>query len=142
MTGMYKTSLAEFSAYVIVSLLALSVDVLILYLLAGVFSLDKPLSAAIAYLVGLALHYRLATLRVFTYRRYARQQGRELAGYVLTGLIGVVTSYLIVLVGTQLQIALAMSKAVAVFVSFGLTYIARRSLLFSRDPKSRAAPPA
>ena len=141
MTGLPKTLGEEFSAYLIVSLLALGVDVLILYLLAGVLALDKPLSAAVAYLAGLFLHYRLAISRVFAYRRYAHQQGRELAGYVLTGFIGVASSYLIVLAGTRLQIGLAMSKAIAVVVAFGLTYVARRWLLFSRDAKTRVPPP-
>jgi putative flippase GtrA len=138
---MHKTIGAEVSGYAVVSLLALALDVLVLYLLAGVLSLDKPLSAAVAYLAGLVLHYHLATSRVFAYRRFARQQGREFAGYVLTGFIGVVASYLIVLAGTQLQAGLPVSKAVAVITSFGLTYLARRWLLFSRRANAGAAEP-
>jgi len=140
MTRLPGTLGGELLAYLVVSLIALGVDVLILYLLAAVLSLDKPLSAAIAYLAGLLLHYRLAISRVFAYRRYANQQGRELAGYVLTGFIGVASSYLIVLAGTRLEVGLAVSKAVAVIVAFGLTYVARRWLLFSREANSRPTP--
>jgi putative flippase GtrA len=125
----------EFSAYVIVSALALAIDVAVLYALAVVGSMDRPLAAVIAYVVGLAFHYWLAISHVFSYRRYAQQQDREFLGYVLTGCIGVAVSYLIVLAGTRLAIALAISKAVAVVVSFGITYLARRRLLFSRWPE-------
>ena len=130
-----KSVEGEFFAYVTVSVLALAIDVAVLYALAVVGSMDRPLAAVIAYVVGLAFHYWLAISHVFSYRRYAQQQDREFAGYLLTGCIGVAVSYLIVLVGTRLAIALAISKAVAVVVSFGLTYIARRRLLFSRRPE-------
>jgi putative flippase GtrA len=127
----------ELMSYVAVSLLALFVDVLTLYLLVGAGHLARPIAAVIAYLVGLIVHYLLAVTFVFGYRRFGRHHGVEFAGYLITGLIGVGTNYAVMLAGAKMGAALWESKTTAVLLSFGLTYIARRSWLFARHP----APP-
>ena len=118
--------------YIAVSLLALAVDVTTLYLLAVIAGLARPVAAVCAYLLGLVVHYVLAVAFVFGYRRLARRQGAEFAGYVITGLIGVGTNYVVMLGGAEMGTALWESKAVAIVLSFGLTYIARRWWLLSR----------
>ncbi|HXA96416.1 MAG TPA: GtrA family protein [Candidatus Dormibacteraeota bacterium] len=127
----------ELMSYFAVSLLALFVDVLSLYLLVGAGHLARPTAAVIAYLVGLIVHYLLAVTFVFAYRRFGRHQGVEFAGYLITGLIGVGTNYAVMFAGAEMGAALWESKTLAVLLSFGLTYVARRWWLFAPHP----APP-
>ena len=129
---MTRSPAGEFLAYVAVSALALVVDVTVLYVLAEVMALDKPLSALLAYCTGLVAHYALAVSHVFSYRRYAQKRSLELGLYALAGVAGASASYLIVLAGTKLGTSLWPSKAVAVVVSFVLAYSLRRYFLFSR----------
>ena len=137
---MRKSASGEFFAYVAVSALALAVDVVVLYVLAEGLALDKPLAAVMAYGVGLLAHYALAVTHVFPYRRYAEQRGVEMTLYALAGVIGAITSYAIVFAGTRLGVSLWSSKAVAVVVSFVLTYATRRRFLFTRASSASATP--
>jgi len=122
----------QFFAYVVVSALALIVDVATLYALSMAPGVDKPLATLLAYCTGLIVHYVLAISHVFAYRRFAQRRGLEFALYALVGIVGAVTTYVIVLGGTRIGVSLWPSKAVAVIVSFVLTYAVRRLLLFSR----------
>jgi putative flippase GtrA len=122
----------ELVPYVVVSLIALLVDVFSLYVLIVAFDTRRPVAAVGGYLAGLIVHYLLAVSVVFGYRRFGQHQGLEFVGYVATGLIGVVTNYVVIFAGTEIDAALWESKTAAVTLSFGLTYIARRWWLFSR----------
>jgi putative flippase GtrA len=128
-----KVIKGELTSYVVVSLVALLVDVSGLYLMTSAVHLQRPVAAVLAYLAGLVVHYLLAIAFVFGYRRFGQHQGVEFAGYVVTGLIGVGTSYAVMLAGVELGAGLWESKTLAVVLSFGLTYIARRWWLFSHD---------
>lgn len=125
---------SELISYSAVSLLALFVDILSLYLLVASGQFARPMAAVFAYLVGLIVHYLLAVAFVFGYRRFERHQGVEFASYLVTGLIGVGTNYAVMLGGAEMGATLWESKTLAVVLSFGLTYIARRSWLFSDHP--------
>ncbi|HEX6136449.1 MAG TPA: GtrA family protein [Casimicrobiaceae bacterium] len=120
----------ELVAYVAVSALALGVDIVTLYLLAVQLGMNKALAAAVGYAAGLVAHYALAISRVFVFRRFGNRPRLEFALYAWTGLLGVASSYLVVLAGTASGLSLPLSKAVAVVVSFALTFLARRHLLF------------
>ena len=132
-----KAIKSELISYALVSLIALLVDVSGLYLLTSVVHLQRPVAAVLAYLAGLVVHYLLAVAFVFAYRRLGQHKGLEFAGYTITGFIGVGTSYAVMLAGAEIGAGLWESKTLAVVLSFGLTYIARRWWLFSHGPAPR-----
>ena len=122
----------ELILYVVVSLPALLVDAFGLYVPVVAFDVARPAAAVVGYLAGLIVHYLLAISLVFGYRRFGQQQRIELVGYLVTGLVGVVTNYVVILAGAEVGVALWESKTVAVILSFGPTYVARRRWFFSR----------
>jgi putative flippase GtrA len=126
----------EFLLYAVASALALAVDVAILYLAATRLAMPGYLAAALAYAVGLAVHYVLSVRYVFAYRRMASQRRNEIMVYALTGLVGIVLSAGIVHAGDLLDQSLAMSKLIAIAVSFIAVFMIRKVTLFSADKNS------
>lgn len=126
----------EFLLYAAVSALALAVDVAILYLATARFAMPGYMAAALAYALGLAVHYGLSVRYVFTYRRMASQRRTEVMVYALTGLIGILLSAAIVHAGDLLDQSLAVSKLAAIAVSFIAVFMIRKITLFSTDKNS------
>jgi putative flippase GtrA len=126
----------EFLLYAAVSALALAVDVAILYLATARFAMPSYIAAALAYAIGLAVHYVLSVRHVFTYRRMAAQRRTEVMVYALTGLVGILLSAGIVHAGDLLGQSLAVSKLVAIAVSFIAVFMIRKITLFSADKNS------
>lgn len=126
----------EFPLYAAVSALALVVDVAVLYLGTTRFAMPGYIAAALAYTVGLAVHYLLSVRYVFTYRRMAFQRRTEVTVYALTGLVGIMLSAGIVHAGELLGQSLAASKLVAIAVSFIAVFMIRKVTLFSADKNS------
>jgi putative flippase GtrA len=126
----------EFLLYAVASALALAVDVAILYLATTRLAMPGYLAAALAYAVGLAVHYVLSVRYVFAYRRMASQRRNEIMVYALTGLVGIVLSAGIVHAGDLLDQSLAMSKLIAIAVSFIAVFMIRKVTLFSADKNS------
>ncbi len=129
----------QFFRYLVVSVIALLVDIATLYVLAVRVSVNAPVAGAIAYAAGLVVHYGLAITRVFGFRKYHQRPGTEFTLYALTGIFGVCVSYLVLLGGQLAGASLWSAKGVAIMISFVLTYLARRWFLFSR---SRGQPQA
>lgn len=123
----------EFLLYAGVSVLALALDVAMLYVAAVRFSMPGYLAAALAYAAGLAVHYLLSVRYVFTFRRMASQRRTEATVYALTGLVGILISSGIVYIGELLGQSLAVSKIAAVVVSFAAVFVFRKLTLFSTD---------
>jgi putative flippase GtrA len=126
----------EFLLYAAVSAVALAVDVAILYLATARFAMPSYIAAALAYAIGLAVHYVLSVRYVFTHRRMASQRRTEVMVYALTGLVGILLSAGIVHVGDLLDQVLAVSKLVAIAVSFIAVFMIRKITLFSTDKNS------
>jgi putative flippase GtrA len=126
----------EFLLYAAVSALALAVDVAILYFATASFALPSYLAAAFAYAIGLAVHYVLSVRYVFTYRRMATQRRTEIMVYALSGLIGILLSAGIVHAGDLLGQSLAVSKLIAIAVSFIAVFMVRKVTLFSASKSS------
>ena len=59
----------EFLLYAAVSVLALAIDILILYVAAVRLAMPGYLAAALAYAGGLVAHFLLSVRYVFAYRR-------------------------------------------------------------------------
>lgn len=122
----------EFVRYVTASVVALGVDVLVLYLLAVRLGIDAPVAGTISYVVGLAVHYVLAVSRVFAFRRLRHAPSAEFALYAASGAVGAGVSYVILSAGEHVGAWLWYGKAVAVAVAFVVTYLLRRRVLFTR----------
>ena len=129
----------EFILYAAVSALALAVDLAILYIATARFAMPSYLAAALAYAIGLAAHYVLSVRYVFAYRRMASQRRTEAVIYALTGLAGIVLSAAIVYAGSSFGQSLAVSKLVAIAVSFIAVFIIRKITLFSTNKNSGKA---
>ena len=127
----------EFTLYLAVSMIALGVDVGVLYALVLWTAMAKPLAGALAYAAGLVVHYELAVSKVFVFRRYLGKRPIEFALYAITGAAGIAISAGIIWIGTWLDASLWASKAVAVAVSFVVTYLVRRRALFTRSAATR-----
>jgi len=126
----------ELFLYAAVSALALAVDVAVLYLATARFTMPGYLATALAYAIGLAVHYVLSVRYVFTYRRMASQRRIEVTVYALTGLVGILLSAGIVHAGDLLDQSLAVSKLVAIAVSFIAVFMIRKITLFSANKNS------
>ena len=127
----------EFFLYALVSALALTVDVAILYVTAAHLAMPGYLAAALAYAFGLAVHYSLSVRYVFTYRRLAAQRRAEVVVYALSGLIGILLSAGIVYLGGIFGQTLAVSKLAAIIVSFIAVFMIRKATLFSAPGKAQ-----
>ena len=87
MTGLPKTLGEEFSAYLIVSVMALGLDVRSSIFSRACSRWDKPHSAESLYLAcGLVLHYRSRYRACSRIRRYAHRRRLEFMVYVVTGI--------------------------------------------------------
>lgn len=128
----------EFFFYLAVSVLALAIDISILYL--GVVRLAMPgyLAAALAYAAGLVAHYLLSVRYVFAFRRLAAQRRTEALVYAITGLVGILLSAGMVHLGGLLGQPLTVSKLAAIVVSFVAIFLIRKATLFSADARRTA----
>ena len=117
--------------YLLASAIALVCDsALLLWLVHGA-GLHAGPAGAIAYGVGVLVHYRLSRAFVFPAGWLNRRRALELAGFVATGLLGMALTVVILEAGTRwLSLPVALSKAVAVGASFLLTYLLRGRLVF------------
>ena len=129
----------EFLLYAAVSVLALAIDILILYVAAARLAVPGYLAAGLAYAGGLVAHYLLSVRYVFAYRRLASRRRTEMLVYVLTGLLGILISAGIVYLGGLLGQSLAVSKLAAIAVSFVAVFMARKATLFSASAGKRPA---
>lgn len=125
----------EFVRYFGVSVIALAVDVTLLYWAttqAQTSVLPQYVVAGFSYAIGLAVHYLLAVRYVFAYRRMHARRRLEMMVYVATGGFGVLLSAAIVFLGELFGYPLRVSKLVAVVVTFVAIYLIRKVTLFSR----------
>ncbi len=131
----------EFLLYTAISGVAWLLDVAVLYLAALYLDMPVFLAAAIAYMIGLIVHYMLSIRYVFTYRQLADKPRAEILLYALTGVVGIVLSAGIVHIGSQLQLPLIWSKIAATLITFVVVFIIRKVTLFSDDGQNlRGAP--
>ena len=126
----------ELILYALVSIVALTLDVLILYTTTYRLGIPSYLAAVFGYSFGLVVHYRLSVRYVFTHRRMAQRPLDEAMLYVLTGIIGCAISSGIVYLGNLLEQTLFLSKLLAVIVSSVAIFVVRKMLLFTKSPCS------
>lgn len=131
----------EFVLYTAASFAALVVDYGTYWLLAALAGLDLGIAAVLGYALGLGVSYVLLTRRVFTRRRLAGRRAVEVGLFGLSGLVGLVITYVTVSVlhaaaGADLHGA----KLAAVGLSFVAVYLFRKLVVFAPPGEATEQP--
>ena len=127
----------QFSAYTAISVICLGIDIFLLWLLVAL-GLPDTVSAAIAYMTGLLVHYRLAVTYVFP--SPAARGASPFALYFLSGLAGTLITAGTIHVGEILGIPLPIGKSFAIMLSFLVVYLVRKFLIFRAVGDATSAP--
>lgn len=125
----------EFFLYLAVSVVALVFDISVLYAAVNLLSMPAYLAAALAYAVGMVVHYLLSVRYAFVFRRLAENRRAEATIYALTGALGILINSAIVHIGGTLAYSLMASKLAAISVSFITIFVIRKITLFSQTTK-------
>ena len=121
-----------FVRYLVASALALGLDMstFLLTLRSGV----DPVGAAVAgYVVGLAAHWFMSSRLVFASHLAGRGMVRvqQQGLFIGSALVGLAITMTIVGLGTMLGAQPQIAKGIAVGVSFLVTYVLRRTIVFA-----------
>jgi putative flippase GtrA len=122
----------EFWRYLAASVASLSLDFGLLWLLTERVGLHYLSSAAISYSAGCVLHYALSVTLVFRARRVADRR-MEFVGFFAIGLLGLAANQLVLKAAVELAgVSYLLGKVAATGVSFVLTFVTRRAVLFTK----------
>lgn len=121
----------EFWRYLAASVVSLGLDFGLLWLLTARGGLHYLSSAAISYSAGCVLHYALSVTLVFHARR-VRDWRTESVGFFAIGLLGLAANQLVLKAAVELAgVGYLLGKVAATGVSFVLTFVTRRAVLFT-----------
>lgn len=131
LAGLSHSNAVQFGRYLVVGVVALAADAALLFGLTQYARLHYLLSAAIAYVGGLAVNYALSLAWVFKQRVYSNR-AVEFALFASIGVVGLglneaVMWFIKGRLGFHYMAAKGVSAALVVFWNFG----ARKALLFS-----------
>jgi putative flippase GtrA len=129
LAGLWRQSLR----YLLASLVALAVDVLVYVLLLG-GGVIAIAAGVLGYGAGLGVHYALSARYVFQERRVAAGDLVKIAKFVMSGLIGLALTAAII--GSLTSWALCgdyLAKLVAVTVAYVAVFALRRGYVFGAD---------
>jgi putative flippase GtrA len=120
-----------YGRYLLTSVVSLGCDIATFLALLEA-KMEPTMASAVAYLVGIIVHWLFSTRFVFengmTSRGLART--RQKGMFLVTALIGLAVTTAIVGLAASTGLDPRLAKLAAVIVSFQLTYIARRATLF------------
>jgi putative flippase GtrA len=134
-----RAMLPQVSAYIVVSALALAIDLAMFQSLVGA-GLRPKLAGITGYLTGLALHYILSSRFVFDISSSTKSATQRRIEFLLSGLIGVLLTWGIIWVATEaLLLHPIIAKGGAVGVSFVVVFLIRRHIVFAAAPRVIAA---
>lgn len=124
--------LPVYMRYVGASGAALAVD-FSLFLCALRVGMAPAAAAAFGYIVGIAAHWLLSSRLVFVGRMAESPASRwqQQALFVASALVGLAITMSIVALGSRLGYDLRLAKAVAIAVSFNVTYVLRKKVVFA-----------
>lgn len=119
--------------YAVVGGIAFVVDYGSLYLLTELAGLNHLVSAAIAFILGLATNYLLSISWVF--RNSRRMRGAvEFSVFALVGIVGLGLNEAIIWLGTDvLGLHYMLSKVASTAIVFFWNFFGRKFLLFSKE---------
>ena len=118
--------------YVAASAGALALD-MVLFMAALALGVSAVAGAALGYCAGIGAHWLLSSRAVFSgsLADAGRPRVRQQALFLGSALAGLLTTMAVVGAGTLAGIDPRIAKAVAIAVSFQLTYLLRRRVVFA-----------
>lgn len=124
----------EITKYFSGSLFSLLGDLAVYYLCVNLISFSAPSASVIGYLFGLMVMYFLSVHLIFKERNFNNKKKLEVLLFFLSGLIGILITYSMVYVGSNL---IGLSALVAKFFAVGFSFIGvyafRKFFLFNRS---------
>jgi putative flippase GtrA len=125
----------QVSAYVIVSAIALAVDLAIYQTLLST-GLRPKLAGIIGYMTGLGLHYVLSKTFVFDVSASQKSKLQRRLEFFASGVIGLIITAGIIWIATDmLGVHASIAKLGAVGVSFIVVFLIRRQIVFASSPR-------
>ena len=122
--------LVEFLRYFLVSILSLSTDIVLLYLLTSFAGLHYLVSAVFSYIIGMFVNYILSTYWVFAKRKLISRT-TEFVVFTGIGLLGLGINELLLWVFTGLLLFHYMiSRILSAGIGYLWKYIVRKYFLF------------
>jgi putative flippase GtrA len=123
-----------FLRYVAASGIALGADASCFFMLVAL-GLKPGSAAALAYCIGIAVHWVISSRAVFVHELAERgaERTRQKMLFIGSALAGLALTTMIVSVGAAFGINLAVTKGAAVAASFTLTWLMRRWIVFRAD---------
>ena len=124
------STLIQLFRYTFVGGIAFIVDFTLLFLLTDIFGLYYLVSAAIAFLLGLATNYALSISWVFR-RRTLNNRGYEFVVFALIGIVGLGFNELFIWFFTEsIHLHYLESKIVSTIFVYSWNFFARKFILF------------
>lgn len=122
--------------YVLASVGALAVDMGSFLLLLS-FGVASFAAAAVGYSLGIVVHWLLSSRTVFhdSVAQSGAARSKQKLLFVVSALIGLGLTTLIVGVGDYAGLDPRFAKLAAIFVSFAVTYLLRKAIVFSPAPR-------
>jgi putative flippase GtrA len=125
-----KILIQEAIRYGAVSISALAIDVIFLYVLVQYLSWWYVAAATTSFMVGLLVAYGLSVTRVFHYRRL-KDPRIEFVSFAAIGAVGVtINAFIIFFIVKVLGVHYLIAKCCAASFTFVWNFFARRQLLF------------
>ncbi len=122
--------LVEFLRYFLVSVVSLSADFLLLYILTSLAGIYYLVSAVFSYLAGLVINYLLSTYWVFARRKFTNRAA-EFSIFAFIGIAGLGTNELLMWLFTGVFLLHYMiSRVFSAGIGYVWKYIVRKYLLF------------
>jgi putative flippase GtrA len=123
---------SRYIPYLVASAISLGADLGSFYLML-LMNLPAVEASMLAYALGLVVHWQLSAHLVFADKVHALAAGRrrQKVMFVISALAGLATTALVVNSGIQMGLEPGVSKLAAVVLSFHLTYLLRRTLVFA-----------
>jgi putative flippase GtrA len=125
-----------FARYLVVSIGALAVDMLVFLALLEA-SLSSVIASAIGYSAGILAHWILSSRKVFHDRvseRGSVARVQQKAMFVMSALLGLAMTMAIVGAGEMVNLDPRLAKIVAIGISFLSTYLLRNVVVFRHAP--------
>jgi putative flippase GtrA len=128
-----RALILEVGSYGLASAAALGVDVGLMFLLTTVAGWHHLPAAAVSFIAGGVFLYAISIRFVFRQRRM--QTGvLELGSFIGLGLVGFAINLTVIYLAVDgAHVPLLFAKAIASGCTFGINYLLRRQLLFTRS---------
>lgn len=129
--GVQFVGSSRYAHYLVVSAISLGADLSAFYLMLQIKMLAVQASV-LGYVLGLVVHWFLSSRLVFAEKTPSSPhlRRRQKLLFAITAIMGLVVTAAVVRWGIQMGLEPGLSKLAAIFFSFHLTYVCRRTFVF------------